>query len=68
MSVIHLGVTAEGLLKYRDVEHGYRDSLGNFPGREIGVNRCRRKKYGTNNSVLLDYSVLLGQRIFRGKI
>lgn len=61
MFVTHLGVTAEGLLKGRDIVHGYRDRLGNFPGRGYGVNRHRRKKYhGTSSLVLLDYIVLLG--------
>ena len=58
--VIHLGVTAKGLLKGRDVEHGYKNRLGNFPGREDGINRHRRKKYcGTNSLVFLAYIVLL---------
>lgn len=61
MFVTHLVVTAEGSLKGRDVEHGYRDRLENFPGRGYGVDRHRRKEYyGMSSLVLLDFIVLLG--------
>ena len=56
MFITHVGVTAEGLLKGRDVEHRCRDRLGNFPGREYGVNRPRRKKYHGMSSIAGLYS------------